>query len=1003
MKNFKFTISTILVILSFLLVGGCSDILNPSAEKHAGKSSVPVTISISDSVGRTLLPDTPVFEKYQLTFTANSGQTEPEENPVELENSSQYTLVLEPGSWTVSVIGMVLIENMPGIDDGYYEAAASGPVNFTAGAGASNTIAVTVRGGIQAGVKGMFSWDISYPEEVIAGTLEILDLLDELPIDGFEPLDLMDEDNLAGTASLYPGYYLLKAELENTDHNKAYRTEILHIYSGMITAAGSGNGYAFTAASFAPMVTLNGQVLLSTDEGLNPQGKLYLYRDAGYSQLIEELLLGEDGAWTYRISTFYSNVYLKVDVEYTGFEVIERTKGPINITSTNSADWIFDVTSRYLVDFIELAANGSLSETTTKLIITFDKDINDLSVADIELTPALAKGSFTKTDTGVYELEVSGIYATGQVNTTTTKYGYAINGSPQTAQVYYAIPVAFTNLEADGSITATTTKLTLSFDQDITDLAVSDIELTPALTKGSFTRIDTGVYEMELSELTASGQVDVTVTKGGYNISGNPRMAQVYYAIPVAFTGLVADGSENVATTKFTFTFDKDITDLSAADIELTPALAKGSFTRIDIGVYELELSEVTASGQVSTTVAKYGYAINGNPQTAQVYYAIPVAFTNLEADGSVTATTTKLTLSFDQDITDLAVSDIELTPALTKGLLTNPSTGVYELELSGIIASGQVDATVTKGGYNISGNPRMAQVYYAIPIAFTGLVADGSENVATTTKLTLTFDKNISGLSVEDITLIPAMAKGSLNNTSTGVYELGVGGISNNIEITVIVTKNGYEITGNPQTTQGYYVVLAEFTNLEADGSVTVTTTKLTLTFNKDINGLTAADIILPLELTKGSLTRINTGVYELFVGDIYESDLISVTVSKDGYVITGNPQTVMISCIPMGIANFSITFEEITDMAPVIVGPTLYRISHGGPTTEILTVDNPSQYSSINWRVQNTTVTGLGDSFTLNATNNAYNLIGEHFVTVMVWKDGVPYNKTVSFMVEY
>jgi len=66
-------------------------------------------------------------------------------------------------------------------------------------------------------------------------------------------------------------------------------------------------------------------------------------------------------------------------------------------------------------------------------------------------------------------------------------------------------------------------------------------------------------------------------------------------------------------------------------------------------------------------------------------------------------------------------------------------------------------------------------------------------------------------------------------------------------------------------------------------------------------------------------------------------------------------------------------------------------------------LTVDNPGQYDSISWRVDNTAVTGTGPSFTLSAANTAYNLIGEHFVTVMVRKGGAPYNKTVSFKVEY
>jgi hypothetical protein len=107
--------------------------------------------------------------------------------------------------------------------------------------------------------------------------------------------------------------------------------------------------------------------------------------------------------------------------------------------------------------------------------------------------------------------------------------------------------------------------------------------------------------------------------------------------------------------------------------------------------------------------------------------------------------------------------------------------------------------------------------------------------------------------------------------------------------------------------------------------------------------------------------------------------------------------------SAEPQGTAALTITFAQIVDNAPSIIGPTIYRVSYGGPTTATLIVDNPGQYDSISWQVNNTSITGTGPSFTLSAGNPAYNQIGEHFVTVFVMKGGVPYNKTVSFRVEY
>jgi len=188
-------------------------------------------------------------------------------------------------------------------------------------------------------------------------------------------------------------------------------------------------------------------------------------------------------------------------------------------------------------------------------------------------------------------------------------------------------------------------------------------------------------------------------------------------------------------------------------------------------------------------------------------------------------------------------------------------------------------------------------------------------------------------------------------------------------------------------------------FTGLTADGSATAATTKLTLTFNRDIAGLSAADITL--DAVKDSLTRTETGVYELPLISAITSGTVNVKVAKTGYTFSPDNRTVTIYA--WGDTTLTITFNQIADNAPPISGPTLYRVSNGGPTGATLAVDNPEQYDSISWQVQNTAVSGTGPSFTLSAANTAYNLIGEHFVTVLVMKGGVPYNKTVSFTVEY
>jgi hypothetical protein len=402
---------------------------------------------------------------------------------------------------------------------------------------------------------------------------------------------------------------------------------------------------------------------------------------------------------------------------------------------------------------------------------------------------------------------------------------------------------------------------------------------------------------------------------------------------------------------------------------------------------------------------------------------SIAVTFSGLTANGSATTTTTKLTLTFDKDITGLAAEDITLDAGTTgagKGYLTRTGTGVYELVLGSITGSGQVSVSVAKSGYTVSGGPKTVPVYYyldpdALPVTFSSLTADGSAT-ATTTKLTLTFNKDIAGLTAADIILAPGTTgaqKGELTKlTGTGVYELVLGSITRTGQVSVSVAKSGYTVSGGPKTAPVYYysdpdALPVTFSSLTANGSATVTTTKLTLTFNKDIAGLTAADITLDAGTTgtqKGELTKLTgTGRYELALTGITAGGNVSVTVIKSGYVISGGPKTAVV--YGPGSASLSITFAQITDAAPSITGPVLYRYTNNGPTSVTLTVDNPSQYDSISWRVDGSgayAASGTGGSFTLSADNAAYNTISTHSVMLSVRKNGVWYSKTVLFTVE-
>ena len=146
-----------------------------------------------------------------------------------------------------------------------------------------------------------------------------------------------------------------------------------------------------------------------------------------------------------------------------------------------------------------------------------------------------------------------------------------------------------------------------------------------------------------------------------------------------------------------------------------------------------------TAAGTAVITASIANGSTLDTPYTQNFSITVNAAFVNvtfsgLGADGSTTATSTKLTLTFNMDIAGLSAADITLSAGSTgvvKGSLSRTGPGVYDLSLSGITATGMVTASPSRTGYEFSPTSRTATVNYAPPtdahikkVTFTGATA---------------------------------------------------------------------------------------------------------------------------------------------------------------------------------------------------------------------------------------------------------------------------------------
>jgi hypothetical protein len=88
------------------------------------------------------------------------------------------------------------------------------------------------------------------------------------------------------------------------------------------------------------------------------------------------------------------------------------------------------------------------------------------------------------------------------------------------------------------------------------------------------------------------------------------------------------------------------------------------------------------------------------------------------------------------------------------------------------------------------------------------------------------------------------------------------------------------------------------------------------------------------------------------------------------------------------------------IAEGSPFLGEPVIiYRSSANGPTSRTFMLVNPEQYTSITWYVYN--ITGSGETFTLDSSNSAYNMIGTHVLTLEVVKNGLLYSTVITFEV--
>jgi len=165
---------------------------------------------------------------------------------------------------------------------------------------------------------------------------------------------------------------------------------------------------------------------------------------SGVSGVNKGALNGSGPVYTLDISGFSAGGTLSVIVAKSGYN-ISGSPQTVAIYSTGDGGG----GGGTAVTFNSASANGSSSQPTTELTLSFSQAITGLSASDITLSGVSGVSKGTLSGSNPYTLPISGFGNGGSLNVQVSKSGYNISGSPKTVAISYKALSAPTNVVAD--------------------------------------------------------------------------------------------------------------------------------------------------------------------------------------------------------------------------------------------------------------------------------------------------------------------------------------------------------------------------------------------------------------------------------------------------------------------------------------------------------------------------------------------------------------------------
>jgi hypothetical protein len=239
MKKIYGTITILILTVAMIAMAACSNVLEPPQPKREAETGTVYIIIDGDSSGdraaaRTLIPDQTNFIRYTASF---SGPETYDDVDVAVGSTS---VSLVPGEWTVTVTAFTGANTATGRGSTAIEVLSNQTV-------AADITIIPITGN---GRTGDFHYSVTIPA-VNSATLSLTDMTANVMVSSVALKTAVDSSGgiTAATLNLSAGYYRMNILLEKNG-TYAGRTEVVHIYNGLVTEA----VYGFTDDDFGAIL-----------------------------------------------------------------------------------------------------------------------------------------------------------------------------------------------------------------------------------------------------------------------------------------------------------------------------------------------------------------------------------------------------------------------------------------------------------------------------------------------------------------------------------------------------------------------------------------------------------------------------------------------------------------------------------------------------------------------------------------------------------------------------